>query len=75
MTGKVEEMSDDFRSAWRTVGLWLELIAETVIVQTIGQFIQRATMRHSVTAVIRLFPVLQQLRSVKPEFDITLEVC
>ena len=42
--------------------------------QLIGQFIHRATMRHSVTAVIRLFPVLRQLRTVKPEFDITLEV-
>jgi len=43
-------------------------------VEMIGHFIHRATMRHNVTAVIRLFPVLRQLRSVKPEFDITLEV-
>jgi hypothetical protein len=44
-------------------------------VQTIGLVIHRATLRHSVTAVIHLFPVLRQLRAVKPEFEKVLEVC
>jgi len=42
--------------------------------QTIGFVIHRATLRHSVTAVIHLFPVLRQLRAVKPEFEKVLEV-
>lgn len=45
-----------------------------VTLQSIGLVIHRATLRHSVTAVIHLFPVLRQLRAVKPDFEKVLEV-
>jgi len=53
---------------------WLFVGMKLCAVQMIGQFIHCATLRHTVTVVIRLFPVLRQLRAVKPDFDITLEV-
>lgn len=45
-----------------------------VFSQQIASYIKRATGRHNNTAVISLFPVLKHLRSIKPAFDVTLEV-
>lgn len=43
--------------------------------EQICQYVKRAMTRHNVAAVILLFPVLHQLRAVKPEFEKTLEGC
>ena len=43
--------------------------------QYISAYIKRAIARNDHSAVISLFPVLKHLRSMKPEFERTLEVC
>lgn len=43
--------------------------------EQISQYVKKATTRHNVVAVILLFPVLRQLRAVKPEFEKALEGC
>ncbi len=42
--------------------------------QLISGNIRRAIARHDHTAVLALFPVLRHLRSVRPEFEVILEV-
>lgn len=43
--------------------------------EQICQYVKKSVTRHNVAAIIVLFPVLRQLRAVKPDFEKTLEGC
>ena len=42
--------------------------------QAIASNAKKNINRHEYTSVLSIFPIVQHLRSIKPQFDLTLEV-